>query len=63
MVSFHHQVRFKKKLQLLKSNLWVWNAISQVHMGNKRKEIQETLDSIDYQLMDGDGTTDLQESS
>lgn len=44
-------VMFKKKLQNLKSNICVWNASSCDQLGNKRKELQDLLESIDAHLM------------
>ncbi|XP_023754373.1 uncharacterized protein LOC111902794 [Lactuca sativa] len=54
-------VIFKKKLQLLKYNLRVWYHAVREGMDNKRKKLQDNIESIDTILMAGDGTANLRE--
>lgn len=54
-------VVFKKKLELLKSNLGVWNSRNQDLISTKKKNLQELIKSIDSRLMGDDGSTTLKE--
>ncbi|XP_023762391.1 uncharacterized protein LOC111910809 [Lactuca sativa] len=54
-------VRFKKKLQRLKSNLRVWNLNYWNLLVTKKKNLQDLIESIDSRLMDGEGSSILRE--
>ncbi|XP_023771251.1 uncharacterized protein LOC111919929 [Lactuca sativa] len=57
----NHWIIFKKKLQLLKSSLRVWNSKHRDMVVSKRKNLQDLLDSIDTTLMDDEGSANLRE--
>ena len=54
-------VIFQKKLQLLKSNLRKWNNNSRHMVATKKKNIQDSIESIDSRLMSDDGSATLRE--
>ncbi|XP_042753286.1 uncharacterized protein LOC122195450 [Lactuca sativa] len=54
-------VRFKKKLQFLKSNIQVKNSSSRIRCRSKRKMLQDSLESIDARIIEGDGSASLRE--
>lgn len=55
------RVRFKKKLQRLKSNLRVWNLNNRNLLVTKKKNLQDLIESIDSRLMDGEGSSTTRE--
>lgn len=61
LVDMSAWVIFKKKLQLLKSNMRVWSSTSRVQLSNKRKELQVKIKALDTSLMNDVGSNILRE--
>ena len=54
-------VTFKKKFQILKSNLRLWNSRARDRLISKRKLLQDKVKEIDTSLMLDGGSADLRE--